>query len=220
MNLNQSMKTKINTPRRFEIQILSYANGYYIERTTALERLLAQRPRALQIDLIGTGEVPADAVLLLRSVLMQRSAKTQLITNARSSLQNSSVLLWLLGDTRIIRDDAKVFFRRAAASVNDDLDATASSEPKFTDSFSETDPEEADYSRVLELINEFLPVNELAGKFLNRAALRQFGLVENEAVDRFLQTVLGKGRDPAKPPAAPRNCSSSRSKKPKTRLIR
>src|SRR6185503_4178173 len=78
-----------------------------------LEAALARKPRVLQIDLIGVGEVPADAALLIRSVLMSRSPRTRVITRARSSLQNSSVLVWLLGDSRIIRDDAKLFFRRA-----------------------------------------------------------------------------------------------------------
>ncbi|MEI9865870.1 MAG: hypothetical protein WDN00_15220 [Limisphaerales bacterium] len=47
---------------------------------------------------------------MIRSVLGQRSPKTQVITNARSSLQNGSVLVWLLGDRRLIRDDARLFF--------------------------------------------------------------------------------------------------------------
>ena len=66
----------------------------------------------VQIDLIGIGEVPADLALLLRSILLKRSPKTKIVTNARSSLQNGAVLIWLLGDRRIIRDDARVFFRR------------------------------------------------------------------------------------------------------------
>jgi hypothetical protein len=99
--------------RRFELKILGYGNGYYIERVARLERALARKPRVLQIDLIGQGEVPADVALLIRSILLARSSRTEIVTNARSSLQNGSVLVWLLGDRRIIRDDARVFFRRA-----------------------------------------------------------------------------------------------------------
>ena len=69
-------------------------------------------------------------------------------------------------------------------------------EPKYIDSFSETDPEDADYVKVLQLINEFLPVKELAGQIINLPVLRQFGLVENEKLDRFLATALGKPQKP------------------------
>jgi hypothetical protein len=102
---------KTQTKRRvcqFQLKIISYGNSYYIERITKLERTLARKPRTLRIEMIGEGEIPADTALLIRSVLMKRSPNTRLITEARSSLQGGSVLVWLLGDERIIRDDARV----------------------------------------------------------------------------------------------------------------
>jgi hypothetical protein len=189
-------------PRRFQLKLMSYGNSYYIERIEQLERVLARRPRVLQLDLIGAGEIPADLALLIRSVLMARSTKTQVITNARSSLQGGSVLVWLLGDRRIIRDDARVYFRRLELPEDGALDhneAWKDSEPKYRDSFSEIDPEDGDYARVLQLINEFLPVNELAGRLIGVPVLRQFGLVENEQVDCFLASALGKSRQALAP---------------------
>src|SRR5258706_10326779 len=105
---------------RFPLSLLHYGNSYYIDRIAALEAALAKKPRRLQIDMLGEGEIPADWALLIRSILGQRSPKTQIVTNARSSLQNGSVLVWLLGDQRVIRDDAKLFFRRAAVSADDE----------------------------------------------------------------------------------------------------
>ena len=49
-----------------------------------------------------------------------------------------------------------------------------------------------DYARVLQLINEFLPVKELAGRLIEVPVLRQFGLVENEQVDSFLARAFRK----------------------------
>lgn len=192
------MKTQSKQSRRpFKLMLLGYGNHYYIERIARLEAALARKPRVLQIELIGVGEIPADSALLLRSILMNRSPKTRLITNARSSLQNGAVLVWLLGDTRLIRDDARVFFRRATLSEKDD-DAKQGNEwndePEFCDSFSEIDPEEGDYARVLQCINEFLPVRELAGRLIEVPVLRQFGLVENEKVDHFLAAVFRKSK--------------------------
>ncbi len=192
------MKTRTRPGfRKFELKISSYANSYYIERAPKLERLLSRKPAVVQIDLIGIGEVPADMALLIRSILLKRSPKTKIVTNARSSLQNGSVLVWLLGDRRIIRDDGRVFFRRTGLADQDDVEIYAGlgdAEPKYKDSYSEIDPEEADYVRVLQLINEFLPVNEFAGRIVGVPVLREFGLVENEHVDNFLATAFSKSQ--------------------------
>jgi hypothetical protein len=184
--------------RRFQLQILAYGNCYYIERIARLETVLARKPRVLHIDMIGLGEIPADAALLIRSVLMARSATTRVVTNARNSLVGGSVLVWLLGDSRTIRDDARVFFRRANLPEDDEeeqKDALKGDEPNPWESSDEIDPEEADYARVLELINEFLPVKELAGRLIELPVLRQFGLVENEKVDQFLSKAFQRERD-------------------------
>jgi hypothetical protein len=193
------MKTRIlSGHRQLELKLLGDGNCYYIERVARLEAALARKPRVLQINLIGTGEIPPDAALLFRSILLARWPRTQIITNARSSLQNGSVLVWLLGDRRLIRDDARLFFRRTSLSEDDEPERNEvwKDEPKFCDSFSEVDPEEGDYARVLQCINEFLPVKELAGRLIGVPVLRQFGLVENEKVDHFLATAFGQKREP------------------------
>jgi len=186
--------------RGFQLKVLRYgnSNSYYIDRIADLEEALAKKPRRFQIDLVGDGEISADWALLIRSVLIQRAPQTQLITNARSSLQGGTALVWLLGDQRMIRSDARMFFRRVVLPEDSEVEekyAWKGGEPEYTDSFSETDPEDADYVKVLQLINEFLPVKELAGKVINWSVLRQFGLVENEKLDRFLATALGKPQE-------------------------
>src|SRR6185503_14200198 len=159
------MKSKAKQePHRFPLSLLHYGNSYYIERIAALKRALARKPRQLQIDMLGEGEIPADWALLICSILNQRAARTQVITNARSSLQNGSVLVWLLGDHRIIRDDARIFFRRADVSEDTNFEPEKvwdEDDMKYVDSFSEVDPDEADHAKVLQHINEFLPVKEL-----------------------------------------------------------
>jgi hypothetical protein len=174
---------------------LSFGGFYYIDRIAQLKAKLAKRPRSLQIEMVGAGEIPADAALQIRSVLMDRSPKTRIITHAHSSLQGGAVLVWLLGDTRIIRDDAKLYFRRATLPEDAEAkpdEAWKESEPKYRDSFSEIDPEEGDYARVLQLIDEFLPVKELAGRLIGVPVLRQFGLVESDKVDHFLTAAFSK----------------------------
>ena len=189
------MKTQTRQGRRrFRLKIIPYGNSYYIERITELERVLARKPRVIQIDMIGVGEIPADSALLIRSVLMSRSPGTRVITNARSSLQGGSVLVWLMGDKRIIRDDARLYFRRVEWSEGDVqmTELGKVKEQAYRDSYSEIDPEEADYVSVLQRINEFLPVKELAGRPFGTPVLKQFGLVDSEAWDKFLAVAFGK----------------------------
>jgi hypothetical protein len=194
------MKMKSKTGLRgFQLKVLGYGNSYYIDRIADLEKALAKRPRRFQIDLVGNGEIPADWALLIRSVLNQRSAQTRLITNARSSLQGGTVLVWLLGDHRKIRDDARIFFRKVEVPEVNEAERAKSwkaNEPIYADSFSEVDPDDADYVKVLQLINEYLPVKELAGQVINRSVLREFSLVDSEEFDRFLAAAFGKPREP------------------------
>jgi hypothetical protein len=184
----------------FRLKLPTYGTSYYLERATKLESTLARKPKVLRLEMLGDGEIPADTALLIRSILMKRSPETRLVTNARSSLQGGSALVWLLGDQRIIRDDARIFFKRNPLADEDPVEVYAGlgdAEHKYKDSYSSIDPEDADYERVLQLINAFLPVNEFAGRIVNVAVLREFGLVENERVDHFLATAFSKS-EPAR----------------------
>ncbi len=184
--------------RRFRVEVWSYGN--YVGRIAELERELGKKPRVLQIEIVGTGEIPADATLRFRAALMERSPKTRIAAHARSSLQGGSVLLWLLGDSRTIREDARLYFRRTTLSEDDEVQengAWKADEPGYRDSYSHFDPDEGDYARVLQLINEFLPVKEMAGRLIGVPVLRQFGLIENEKLDNFLAAAFSKSPEPA-----------------------
>src|SRR5258708_20506941 len=173
----------------FRLKLPAYGGSYFTKKALKLERALATRPKVLHLEMIGEGEIPADTALLIRSILMKRLPGTQLITNARSSLQGGSVLVWLLGDERIIRDDARVFFKRNPLADEDPVEVYAGlgeAEQKYKDSYSSVDPEDADYARVLQLINEFLPVNEFAGRAVSVSVLRDFALFETDHVNNFL----------------------------------
>lgn len=179
--------------RRFRVEVRSW--GDYVEQVAELKRVLVKKPRRLQIEIVGTGEIQADSALRFRAALMERSPKTRIITNAHSTLQGGSVLLWLMGDTRMIREDARLYFRRTTLSEEDEVqvnEAWQKHKPAYRDSYSTVDPDEGDYARVLQIIDEYLPVEEMAGRLIGVPVLRQFGLLENEKVDSFLATVFSK----------------------------
>src|SRR5258706_5661270 len=129
--------------RRFRVEVCSYGN--YVQRIAEFERPLAKKPRVLQIEIVGTGEIPADVALRFRAALMERPPKPRIVTHARSSLQGGSVLLWLLGDSRTIRDDARLYFRRTTLSDEDEVQENGvwkDNDPQYRDSYSWLDPDE------------------------------------------------------------------------------
>ena len=183
------------TIRHFQLRLLAYGNHYYIDRIADLEKALARRPHKLQIEMIGVGEIPADLALLIRSLLLARSPRTQIITHARSSLQAGAVLIWLMGDRRLIRPDAYLHIRRPNLPEDEPIgqwEAKINDDAAYRDSYSTVEPEEGDYCRVLDFINEFLPVRELSGRLIGVPVLRQFGLVESDQLDQFLATALAR----------------------------
>jgi hypothetical protein len=182
------MKTRsARSLRRLQFKIRFFCD--YAEQIGQLEKALARKPEKLQLDIVGSGELSPDTALLIRSVLLNRSPKTHLITNARSSLQDGAVLVWLVGDTRLIREDAKLYFRKSTKD-DEDKDNEDWKDQKSDDP--EVDLEEVDYAQVLQYIDHFLPVKELAGRPVELQALRQFGLVDNEKVDHFLASAFAK----------------------------
>jgi hypothetical protein len=165
--------------------------GSYIDEAYRLESLLTKKPSRLQIEFVGSGEIPADSALLMRSMLLKRSPRTRILTNARSSLQGATSLVWLLGDERFIREDAGLHFRPAGPFVADQ----GSTGWRDRSLWHDEDMAEEDYIRVLHAINEFLPVKELAGSPVEVSVLREFGLVDNEKVDDVLATAFGRGKE-------------------------
>jgi hypothetical protein len=189
----KSKRTKrarsVKRPSKLVLKLRSWGN--YIDEAFQLETILARKPARLQIEFVGPGEIPADSALLMRSMILKRSERTRIVTNARSSLQGATVLIWLLGDARLIREDARLSFRPAGPFVADDS-VTVWKDRSF---FDDDDMEEDDYVRVLQAIDEFLPVKELAGRPVEMSVLKEFGLVDNEKVDDLLATAFGREKE-------------------------
>ena len=203
--------------RRFKVEVRFWGN--YAERIEELKRVLAKKPKALHIEIGGTVEMSADVVLRFRAALMERSSGTRILTNAQSTVQGGTALLWLLGDIRTIRGDAQLYFRRTTLSEDDEVRLNGEgemAEPAYRDSYSMLDPDEGDYARVLQIINEYLPVKEMAGRLIGVPVLRQFGLIENAKMDSFLATVFSK----AGTTEAPSNATNQRRDRARVRPMR
>lgn len=163
--------------------------GNYINEAYQLQTMLGKKPKQIQIEFVGSGEIPADSALLMRSMILKRSERTRIITTARSGLLHATVLVWLLGDARRIREDARLSFRPAGPFVPSDAPVA------WNDRCACESCEMEDYIRVLQAIDEFLPVKELAGKQIEVSVLKQFGLVDNEKVDSFLAAAFRRDKE-------------------------
>ena len=186
----KSKRTK-TTKRHSKLLLKLRSWGSYIVEAYQLESLLARKPARLQIEFVGSGEIPADSALLMRSMILKRSPKTRIVTNARSSLQGATALIWMLGDKRLIREDARLHFRPAGPFVADEV----STDWRDRGSCHDEDMEEEDYVRVLQAINEFLPVKELAGRPVEASVLKEFGLIDNVEVDGLLANAFGRAKE-------------------------
>jgi hypothetical protein len=209
------MKTKrtkrnksIKRSSKLVLKLSSWGN--YIDEAYQLETILARKPARLQIEFVGSGEIPADSALLMRSMILKRAERTRIITAARSSLLGPTVLIWLLGDTRLIREDARLSFRPAGPFVSSD--APVAWKDRCTCESCEM--EEQDYITVLQAINEFLPVKELAGRPVETSDLKQFGLIDNQKVDDLLASAFRreKERGQKKPPTAEKELAKEASR--------
>lgn len=184
---------------RFQFKVLPFGALYYPDRIGQLQELLARKPDRLEIELIGKGEIHGDAALAIRSVLRERWPGTRVVMHARSSLMNATVLVWLLGDERTIREDAWLYFRGTQSPEEEVWTEHAA---KFLDLKGEPDLDEIDHARVLELINEYLPAKEFANRCVKPAELRQFGLIESSQLDQLLASILGPSEEPVDEPDA------------------
>lgn len=189
------MKTRKRSTPFHEKLIVSLSSwGDYHDEIRKLEKLLVKKPASVEIEFIGIGEMPPDSALIFRMMLIARPSRTRIITHARSSLKDSSVLLWLLGDRRLIREDAHFLITAAGPYEDPDKGPAVWKGPH-----DETDVENVDYVRVLHRINEFLPVRELAGELFGADTLRQFGLLEQDQADEMLRTLLARPRRTSRP---------------------
>jgi hypothetical protein len=182
---------------RFILKLMRYRTSEACDAVYQLESLVAKNPARLLIDLMGFRDIPPDMALLIRSVLEGRSPKTELTTFAKSSLRGNATLIWLLGDRRFIREDARLYFRRpekgvdAADSPEEEGGWQEPEEPSLHQLFGIGDVvEEEDYRRVVALIDNYLPVGELTGKQIEVKTLKEFGLVDCDRLDQLLAGAL------------------------------
>ena len=144
-----------------------------------LETQISNSSKQLVLNFVGMQSISSDAALLIHDVLSQRNSETQIVTQARSPITGSGVLLWLVGDVRQIRptawlrfDVAKHNHCRRVFSWDEPVEAwRGDSEEGGRAHF---DP---NTQAVLRLIDKHLPVRLLAGRILTPHILGEYCLL-------------------------------------------
>ncbi len=151
---------------------------------------LRKKPRTLKLELVGAGEFSQDMVLATHSLLIEaKRGGLKLTTQAHSSLCNGSLLLWLIGDKRIIRSNT-AFFEVDGIDEQSDDDSDCMSEEDTPFLNRQERVYQSNFREIIRLINEYLPVKELAGRRLEMRELTDYGLLDSEAGDLQLLALM------------------------------
>jgi len=151
-----------------------------------LEEALASAPRDLTIELIGPGILLHDNALMLFEELRNRPSDMRLHMRARTCLIDGAVLLWLAGDTRSMRSDG--WIQVSAMPVS-----PASSGGGIDDVsilIEDEEPANTDLRSIHRHINEWLPVQEIAGLRLFESELREFGVLDDAETSKQLAALF------------------------------
>lgn len=147
-----------------------------------LESAFFRAPAELTIELIGPGILLHDNALMLFEEIRNRPAHTRLHVRARTCLVDGAILLWLAGDTRSMRADGWIQLS-AMPGIPVERDCAGLGGAIHID---DEDPAHTDLRAVISHIDEWLPVQEIAGLRLFEKDLRGFGLLDDAASEQQL----------------------------------
>jgi len=160
--------------------------------------LLVTRPKVVTLRFIGPHEMPPDSALVVHHGLTTRPPGITVVTQAWSPVLGPSLLVWLVGDVRDVRPTASFRFRSLGQVARFKQRRPPWEEDRgWMTSDNEPEPSVGleDYKTVLRLMDEYLPVDQWAGKIITPAMLRELGLVGHSPLDDLLGQCLA--RDPS-----------------------
>jgi hypothetical protein len=150
----------------------------------SIQEAFAKKPEKLTIELVGPGSLYNDTALMLHEEIRKRPAGTRIHMRARTCLLDGAILIWLAADTRSMRSDTWIQLSQlpeeSIFSGNDDYPSSIRS--------SEESPADTDFRTIVRYLDEFLPVNEIAGFRLFESDLRELGILDDpDGMDPLMQ---------------------------------
>lgn len=180
LNLAFNRKSKI------EVQ-LNLESDSSVELYTKVKNAVKKSPKVIAIEIIGIGHISQDIVLAIWELVQEaKKSGVRFTSAAKSSLYDGSVLLLLLGDAISVRSTAFFQIDSLERLKNNDWSDDESrksmpiNEPAWV----------TNYREVFKIMNQFLPVEELADKRVPMIKLQEYGLLNDEKQEKSFQDLF------------------------------
>lgn len=170
---------------------LNLAGKNLSQMLDAISAAFASGASELRLELLGPGILLHDHALMLFDELLNRPDDMSLHVHSRTCLADGAILLWLAGDTRSIRCDAWV-----QLSHMPPLPSMVQGGYIDAVQIVEEDPGNTDLRRIMDYLEEWLPVHEVAGLRLSKDDLEELGLLEDADTRQHLDALLADGPSP------------------------
>ena len=190
------MITKKNLPKSKIPMHLNLAEKNPSRLLCALQSAFAEEPETLLIELLGPGMLLHDTALMLHEEIRNRPRATRVHARARTCLIDGAILLWLAADTRSMRKDTWI---QISTLLEESLFVGSDDYP-YSIRASEECPADTDFRAVVEYLEEYLPVKEIAGLRLFEPDLRDLGLLHDPGETDWLALLLNSD-DSHEPPS-------------------
>jgi len=167
-----------------ELDLDSDSNGDLFAK---IKKAIRKSPKVISLEIVGTGNISQDMALVIWD-LVQDAKKTgiRFITKARSSLYDGSLLLLLLGDARSVRSTGFFQIDSLNRLENSDWSECERRKPSSID----VPPWVTNYRQVFQIMNQYIPAEELADKRIPMSKLEEFGLLDNEEQEKAFQAMF------------------------------
>jgi hypothetical protein len=170
--------------------LLNLESDTSVELYQKVKIALDRKPTDLVIELVGIGNISQDIALAIYDLVQDaKNSGLKVATVSRSSLYDGSLLLWLLGDNRRIRSNTAFFqldsLKRLEETDWSDCERVAIrtiKEPAWV----------CNYGQVVKILNQYIPVEELADRRIPMDVLSEYGLIDSEETDKQLENLFKK----------------------------
>lgn len=177
---------------------IAYLNMAETNSVILLQQLLAvlnSGHRKITIELIGPGVLAHDVALMLHDEIKKRRPHIRIHANARTFLINGSLLLWLAADTRSIRRDAWIQLSeipKSPPSAYKTIDRFINYPTSIE--INEETAARTDLRTIISYLEEYIPVDEIAGLRIFEPDIRDLGLLESR--EEVIQISKPRLREP------------------------
>ena len=167
--------------------LLNLSDKNPLRLLTSLREGFASHSKAMHIELLGPGSLLPDTALMLYHELRARPTSLRVHMHSHTCLFDGAILLWLAADTRTMRPDAWIQITeipetpatgRKTRHGGNDYAASIVAEEEC--------PADTDLRSIMDHLDEWLPVHEVAGLRLFPKDLGDLGLLNDDKENKAL----------------------------------